>query len=94
MIFCCYRFAEDGFSFSLNVDDPTVTSTTLSDEFKIVEEKVGVDRLRLLKTVGFNVDIIRSYNSLPDKIREFGTKFLITACPRVQLITNFSYLLL
>ena len=48
---CFCRFAKDGFSFSLNVDDPTVTATTLSDEFKIVETKVGVDRLRLLKAV-------------------------------------------
>lgn len=32
------RFAEDGTSFSINTDDPTITHTRLSDEYKLLTE--------------------------------------------------------
>ncbi|KAF6031417.1 ada [Bugula neritina] len=45
------RFADDNFSFSLSTDDPVITDTNLSQEFDVVQNKIGVSKLRLLKTI-------------------------------------------
>ena len=45
------RFAEDGVSFSINTDDPGVILCTLTDEFDIAEQNIGLNKDQLKQSV-------------------------------------------
>ena len=46
------RFAEDGVSFSINTDDPGVIFCSITDEFDLAEQKIGLTKEQLEQSVG------------------------------------------
>ena len=46
-----HRFAADGANYSINTDDPLVTDTVLSDEYKFVTSKIQLTDEDVLKAV-------------------------------------------
>ena len=45
------RFAEDGVSFSINTDDPGVIFCSITDEFDLAEQKIGLTQEQLMQSV-------------------------------------------
>jgi adenosine deaminase len=50
------RFAQDGASFSINTDDPTVTNTNLSDEYVLCAQW-GLTLAQLQKSVSHGLNL-------------------------------------
>ena len=51
------RFAEDGVSFSINTDDPGVIFCTITDEFDIAEQRIGLTKEQLMESVSKEVHL-------------------------------------
>ncbi len=49
------KFAEDGISFSINTDDPGVIFCSITDEFDIAEQKIGLTKEQLIQSVGIKI---------------------------------------
>ena len=46
------KFAEDGVSYSINTDDPGVIFCTITDEYDLAEQKIGLTKEQLEQSVG------------------------------------------
>lgn len=44
-------FAKDGVSFSLNTDDPGVINCTLTGEYQVAEERIGLTQHQIMRSV-------------------------------------------
>ena len=45
------RFVKDGADFSINTDDPMVTGRTLTDEYELVRDMMGLTWAQMVKAV-------------------------------------------
>ena len=48
-------FAEDGVSFSLNTDDPGVINCSLTGEYDVAEEKIGLSQHQIMRSVSISL---------------------------------------